>query len=102
MTVIELVEACHRSLTGLIDSQWTSFGNSAKLLIIGREDLHWATAVVDVDSLLVAAVEIPNSAWWADVDHRDSWIRELESKQLVLGGREVTESEILSLLSELK
>jgi hypothetical protein len=101
MTLLELAETVEYRFIDLVDWLWPCFGPGQKCLIIGREQQHIATAIVDAATEIVNAVEINHVGWWVNPLYRTAYLETLEQQALMNQGRELAESESLLILSEL-
>lgn len=100
MTLVEVYEASQRRVLGLADFQWPCFGEGRQAVILGREDQHWGTAVVNAESLEVLCLDMAQWGWWCQAEHRSALLEWLDQKDLHMEGPELTESEALTLLAE--
>jgi hypothetical protein len=101
MTVIELLEACHRKIVSDEQWQWPCFGPDTRLLLIGSPDLHQASAVVDQETLRVYALELPLRAQWVDPEYRTAYQDQLSLEGLTPPTDYLSEPAILKLLAEI-
>jgi len=101
MTILEVIEAVGRqNVRGRAEFLWPCFGPDVEAVIMGTQDQHWATAIVNTQTLAVVALDV-RDAWWVYEPLRSAYVTELAERGLRPSPRELTATEILLTLAEL-